>query len=108
VIIACPICTADGVKAADITWASDQCITELGDKSCFTRCPEICVEVLSPGNTKAEIQEKMALYFDAGAKEVWVCGAKGVMTFYVPGPLQLDRSRLCPSFPPQIEVRWGQ
>jgi Uma2 family endonuclease len=38
----------------------------LEGKVCFARSPELCVEIISP----AEIQEKMALYFDAGAREV--------------------------------------
>src|SRR6266567_1318828 len=66
----CPISTADGVKAADVVWASPARIQDLGDGVCFLRAPEICVEVLSPSNTEAEIQEKMMLYFDAGAEEV--------------------------------------
>jgi integrase len=36
----------------------------------LTRAPEICIEILSPSNTPAEINEKRALYFDAGAAEV--------------------------------------
>src|SRR5437762_9648780 len=66
----CPISTADGVKAADVAWASHECMRELGNRPCFPRAPEICVEALSPSNTEAEIREKIALYFDAGAKEV--------------------------------------
>jgi hypothetical protein len=31
------------------------------------RAPEICVEIISPSNTESEIQEKQALYFEAGA-----------------------------------------
>jgi Uma2 family endonuclease len=73
VVTSCPISTADGVRAADVAWASPECLEELGNHVCFPRSPEICVEVLSSGNTDAEIQEKMALYFDAGAKEVWLC-----------------------------------
>src|SRR5438128_7034243 len=73
VLTECPISTADGVKAADVAWASPERIKELGEQVCFPRSPEICVEVLSPCNTGTEIQEKRALYFDAGAKEVWVC-----------------------------------
>src|SRR5947209_20020295 len=68
----CPISTADGVKAADVAWASSRCLRELGNRVCFPRAPEICVEVLSPRNTKAEIEEKKALYLDAGAQEVWI------------------------------------
>jgi Uma2 family endonuclease len=104
----CPVSTVDGVKAADAVWASDGCIAELGNQSCFTRCPEICVEVLSPKNTKAEIDEKIALYFEAGAQEAWVCGRRGIMTLYGPARVPLDGSKLCPLFPTQIEVYWGK
>src|SRR5712671_7740369 len=48
----CPISTADGVKAADVAWASPECMRELGDRVCFPRAPEICVEVISPSNSK--------------------------------------------------------
>src|SRR4051812_27094465 len=46
-ITECPISTADGVKGADIAWASPGRMAELGASSCFPRSPEICVEVLS-------------------------------------------------------------
>src|SRR5271157_3670761 len=72
-----PISTADGVKAADVAWASPKRMRELGNRACFPQAPEICVEVLSPSNTDAEIGEKIALYFDAGAQEVWLCASSG-------------------------------
>jgi Uma2 family endonuclease len=52
VLTECAISTADGVKAADIAWASAQRVKELGNYSCFPKAPEICVEVISPRNTK--------------------------------------------------------
>jgi Uma2 family endonuclease len=106
VLTECPISTADGVKAADVAWASPQSMRELANRVCFPQAPEICVEVLSPSNTKAEIQEKMALYFDAGAKEVWVCAGSGALSFFGPGPAQsLRASGLCPRMPRQIKLR---
>src|SRR5436190_8985591 len=72
VISECPISTADGVKAADVAWASPQRMRELGNRACFAQAPEVCVEILSPGNTEGEIEEKATLYFDAGAQEVWI------------------------------------
>jgi Uma2 family endonuclease len=106
VLTECPISTADGVKAADVAWASPERMRELGNRACFPQAPEICVEVLSPGNTDAEIQEKMALYFDAGAREVWLCSLSGAMTFVLPGAATpVGTSPLCPSFPKQIELR---
>jgi hypothetical protein len=77
---------------------------ELGNRKCFTHAPEICVEVLSPCNTVAEIEEKTALYFDAGAQEVWVC-ASGAMKFSARGVARpLKTSRLCPAFPRQVKL----
>jgi Uma2 family endonuclease len=104
-ITECPISTADGVKAADVAWASSQCMADLGESSCFPRSPEICVEVLSPDNTQREIREKLALYFDAGAKETWVCGMAGEMSFFGPELSEFRGSMLCPDFPRQIELR---
>jgi len=100
----CPISTADGVKAADVAWASPECLRELGNRACFPRCPEICVEVLSPGNTDAEIREKMALYFDARAHEVWLCADDGTISFYLPASQECGASQLCPQFPKQIQL----
>lgn len=103
----CPISTADGVRAADVAWASRDCLRELGDGICFPRAPEICVEVLSPDNTVAEMSEKTALYFDAGAREVWLCSLTGQMTFFgadqAGGPLLA--STLCPEFPQLVRRR---
>jgi len=103
VLTECPISTADGVKAADVAWASFECLAGLGDKVCFPTAPEICVEVLSPSNTDAEIGEKTTLYFDAGARDVWLCAADGGMCFL--GPTAMQCSRLCPDFPKQIQLR---
>jgi Uma2 family endonuclease len=100
-IIACPISTADGVRAADVAWASNDQWRELTDLSFFTRAPEICVEVLSPKNSEAEIRERTALYFDAGAREVWTCDPFGTMSFSSPAANDAA-STLCPGFPNEI------
>ena len=106
VLTECPISTADGVKAADVVWASAERMKELGGQACFPRAPDICVEVMSPSNTDAELREKMALYFDAGAREVWLCSESGAMSFFRPGATRPMRaSKLCPQFPKQVELR---
>jgi Uma2 family endonuclease len=38
----------------------------------FPFAPDLAVEVLSPGNTAREINEKVAMYFAAGSRAVWV------------------------------------
>jgi Uma2 family endonuclease len=46
--------------------------------------PDVCVEVLSPGNTRAEISMKAGAYLRAGAKEVVVVGLRGEIEFFGP------------------------
>ena len=102
----CPISTADGIRAADVAWASAQRVKELGNRQVFPNAPEICVEVLSPGNSDAEIEEKKALYFEAGAGEVWICGILGDMKFFAAADTPpLAASKLCPEFPARIDLQ---
>src|SRR5260370_210417 len=103
VLTECPISTADGVRAADVAWASPKRMRELGRRPCFPHAPEICVEVLSPGNTAAEIEEKTALYFDPAPQHVSLCAQPGVMKFSTRGaPRPVKASKLCPAFPKQV------
>jgi Uma2 family endonuclease len=105
VISECPISTADGVKAADVAWASPESMRDLGNRACFAQAPEVCLEILSPGNTQSEIEEKKVLYFDAGAKEVWVCTGSGAMRFFECGNNRPTKSsRLFPTFPKQVKL----
>lgn len=101
-ITECPVSTADGVKGVDLAWASAESWGEVGNRTCFLRAPEICVEVASPCNTEEELREKVALYFDAGAKEVWICATFGEISFYEPDGGVLARSRFCPHFPSRV------
>jgi len=59
-----------GVKAIDVAWLVPERRQEVRSVSCLVQAPEICVEVLSPSNTAEEISEKIALYFESGAREV--------------------------------------
>jgi Uma2 family endonuclease len=82
IIIECSILTSDGVKVADVAWASDEFIAEFGDQTPYPKAPEICIEVVSPANSKAEIEEKIRLYLEKGALEVWVISLKGETKFF--------------------------
>ena len=88
-----------------MAWVWPERMRELGEQVCFPRAPDICVEVLSPANTEAEMNEKRALYFDAGAREVWLCARSGAMSFFSPGAARPSRaSELRPRFPQQVEL----
>ena len=97
-----PVLTADGIKVPDATWISPVYAEELevNEPLVLERAPEICVEVLSPSNSQPEMKEKMALYFVAGAHEVWLCALDGKMELYTPD--FSAASRLCPLFPGQL------
>lgn len=72
VITECSIQTSDGVKVADVAWASAAFIAEFGYATPYPKAPELCVEIVSPSNSKQEISEKVELYLAKGAQEVWV------------------------------------
>jgi Uma2 family endonuclease len=96
----CPLSTADGVKAVDVAWLRAGRAQELRSTVCLLRAPDLCVEVLSPSNTPAEIAEKMALYFEAGAREVWTCDQDGILGFHFSTlPAVRQASEICPDFP---------
>src|SRR5262245_30334668 len=99
-----PVSTAEGVKAIDAVWISEQRLARAHSRGLLRVAPEICIEVLSPSNTREEIEEKKRLYFLAAAEEVWVCGLDGRVLFYrKEAPDSTAASQLCPDFPPYLE-----
>src|SRR5439155_8192229 len=105
VITECPLSTAEGVKGVDVTWISKARRQGQRGQVCFTQAPEICVEVISPGNTRRELREKKALFFAAGAEEVWFCHRDGRMEFFRKAePETAVISVICPAFPQRIQV----
>ena len=102
-IAVCAIQTSDNVKVADVTWISEARLRQVKQEAAYSQAPEICVEVRSASNSQKEMNQKMALYFEAGALEVWFCGDDGRMTFYsLEG--QLERSRIIADFPNQVDI----
>lgn len=95
--------TSKGVKLPDVVWISDERLKQMpeGAEACPV-APEICVEVLSYSNTRAEIEEKRLLYFREGALEVWTCDMKGRMRFF-DRTGERSASEFAPSFPLRIE-----
>ena len=103
VVSECPISASKGVKAADVAWCSEEIWTEAEKLSCFPKAPEICVEVISPSNTTGEIDQKKHLYFEAGAKEIWLCSEDGQMHFYLSADELAPASQVFPDFPQLIK-----
>lgn len=103
VLSECAIKTSSGTKVADVAWVSDERFQQIKHEAECSVAPEICVEVLSHSNTETEIRQKKKLYFEKGAKEVWVCNQKGTIRFYSPKGV-LKQSNLIPDFPKKIHI----
>ncbi len=100
----CPIQTSKGVRVADVAWGSVAFFKKYGSRIIlFVESPEIVVEVESPSNSSQEMDEKKQLYFEAGAKEVWLCDEEGDMHFFSPQG-DLKKSELFEEFPEHIDI----
>ena len=66
------VVTSAGVLVADVAWASDEFMRARGFETPYLRSPELCIEVVSPSNSRKELREKVAAYLEAGAVEVWI------------------------------------
>lgn len=59
----------DSVVQPDVSVICD--LSKLDDKGCFG-APDLIVEILSPGNSRVELQNKYELYQEYGVREYWV------------------------------------
>jgi Uma2 family endonuclease len=103
------ILTADGqVRIADVALLSPQQQRWLDENPSLPlpQAPPVCVEILSPSNSTAEIKQKRALYFAAGAQEVWICHQNGLLRFFDPKG-EISNSLLLPRFPQYIQTEQG-
>lgn len=82
IVSKCSVLTNDGVKVSNTAWLSDKFYAEFGEKTPYPKAPEICVEVKSSGNSKAEMDEKVRLYLEKGALEVWIVDESAKINFH--------------------------
>lgn len=82
------VLTDRGVKRPDATWMPADRWQASGYADPLPFAPDICVEVMSPGNTQPEIQMKVGAYLCAGAQEVIVVGLDAMISFFGPKGLR--------------------
>lgn len=97
VFISCSILTTSGIRAPDVAWASPEFMQAFGEMTPYVRAPEICVEIISEATIAAEIAEKTAAYFAAGAQEVWLVAEAGSIRYLAPSG-DMPKSRFPVSF----------
>lgn len=67
----------DTVRAPDIAFVRRERIPETGvPKGYWPGAPDLAAEVMSPGDTVYEVEEKVAEWLTAGASAVWVANPK--------------------------------
>lgn len=82
--------TSKGVRVSDVAWGSKEYVKKHIKDIFALSAPEICVELISPSNTPDEMKDKVALFLEAGAKEVWLITEKGEISFYNPEGQQVN------------------
>ncbi len=94
--------TPQGVKVPDVVWISDERAVQIPDDAeASPAMPELVIEVLSRSNPQRQMEEKIQLYLDGGAHEVWLCDAEGRLSFYDASG-ERPGSAFAPSFPKTV------
>ena len=78
----CPVLTEIGLRVPDVAWASQSFMQAHGSADILHKAAEICIDVISPSNSEAEITEKTRAYLQAGAQEVWIASEAGELHFF--------------------------
>jgi Uma2 family endonuclease len=78
------VLTDRGIRAPDVVWMPSERWAACKGQTPLQVVPDVCVEVLSPSNTRAEIAMKVGAYLRGGAREVIVVGLRGELEFFGP------------------------
>ncbi|MDQ2696017.1 MAG: Uma2 family endonuclease [Pseudomonadota bacterium] len=103
IISECSVQTGEGIKVADVAWASEEFMQNNRGESPFDEAPEICVEILSPPDSEKEMEEKKQLYFARGVREFWTCDQQGIIKFFSSAG-SLEHSTIVEGFPDRISL----
>ena len=82
------VMTDRGIRVPDVVWMRPERWAAMKRETPLSTAPDICVEVLSSGNTRQEIQMKTGAYLRAGGREVIVVGLKGEVDYCGPERLR--------------------
>jgi len=74
--------TTKGVRVPDVAWGSKEYVQKHIKDVYALSAPELCVEIISPSNNREEMEDKVELFLEAGAKEVWLITEDGQVTYY--------------------------
>ena len=95
------VLTSQGIKVPDVAWVSEEGWLGRTSQDLLMVAPTICIEVMSPSNSQAEMTDKATLYFKHGAREVWILDGSGQMRFYDAQGTRVG-SAILPGFPADL------
>jgi Uma2 family endonuclease len=84
-VIEVSVYTDRGIRVPDVVWMPAARWLEAKGQNPLAFVPDVCVEVVSPGNTRREILMKVGAYLRGGAREAIVVGLKGEIELFGPG-----------------------
>lgn len=74
--------TSKGVRVPDVAWGPEEYTTQHLQDIWASAAPELCIEIISPSNSIKAMQEKVVLFLEAGALEVWLVEERGKISYY--------------------------
>ena len=74
--------TTKGIRVPDVAWGSKEYVQKHINDVYALSAPELCVEIISPSNMREEMQDKVELFLQAGAKEVWLVTEDRQVTYH--------------------------
>ena len=103
IFVECGVDSDEGTKAPDVAAMTPERRRLYRGVASFPESPELCVEVLSPGNCAEEMDEKRRLYAARGCLEFWTCSEQGEIIFFdAASGSRFSMSGICPEFPMQV------
>jgi len=78
------VLTDRGIRVPDVVWMPQEKWKQFKGRTPLPVAPDLCVEVLSVGNTREEIAMKAGAYLRGGAREAVVVGLRGEIQFLGP------------------------
>ena len=96
------------VRGPDVAFiAASQISSDMGEEDYYSLAPTLAVEIVSPGDTEKNVNDKVNLYLEAGTEEVWVVRGKAkTVTIHSPNftpvtygvPQTLSSGHILPGF----------
>jgi Uma2 family endonuclease len=64
--------TPPTIRQPDVSFLSARRLKQTSEDKYFQGAPDLAIEVISPGNSAADLEEKIEQYLAAGGRAVWV------------------------------------